>query len=86
VSLDASLAEDNRQELRAVFSALEARVDLSGTHTADKKTAPAGAAGDADLSAKIRAFQKEKNLASFADAAAALFAASPELFEEDQHD
>jgi hypothetical protein len=86
VSLDASLAEDNRKELRAVFSALEARVDLSGTHKADRKTSPAGAAGDADLSAKIRAFQKEKNLASFADAAAALFAASPELFEEDQHD
>jgi vacuolar-type H+-ATPase subunit I/STV1 len=88
VALDARLAEEeDRKEVRAMFSALEAKVDLSGAHRADKKNAPAPAASSADLTAKIRAFQKEKKLASFADAAAALYAEKPELFEEEEsHD
>jgi hypothetical protein len=87
VALDVRLGEEDRKEIRAMFSALETRVDLSGTHKADKKNAPAPAASNADLTAKIRAHQKEKKLASFADAAAALYAENPELFdEEESHD
>jgi len=88
VALDARLpGEEERKEFRALFSALDVKVDLSGKHVADKKNAPAPAAGSADLTAKIKAFKKEKNLASFADAASALFAEKPELFEEEgSHD
>ncbi|MDR0487046.1 MAG: hypothetical protein LBG91_02240 [Treponema sp.] len=84
VSFDARLGESERKEFRALFSALEAKVDLSGKHFADKKKAPVAAAGSAALTAKIRAFQKEKKLASFAEAADALFAEKPELFEEEE--
>jgi len=87
VALDVKLGDEERKEFRALFSSLEKKVDLSGKHTADKKNAPAPAAGSADLTAKIRAFQKEKNLASFADAATALYAENPKLFEEEEsHD
>ncbi|MDR1587299.1 MAG: hypothetical protein LBS57_07590 [Treponema sp.] len=87
VALDVRLPEEDRKEIRAMFSVLEAKVDLSGSHRADKKNAPAPAASDADLTAKIRAFQKEKKLASFADAADALYAEKPELFDgEDSND
>jgi hypothetical protein len=86
-SLDARLGENERKEFRALFSELEAKVDLSGKHKADKKNAPAPAAGNAELAAKIRAFKKEKKLSSFTEAADALFAEKPELFEEeDTHD
>jgi len=84
VALDTKLGEDDRKEFRSLFSALETKVDLSGKHTADKKKAPAPAADTADLTAKIRAYQKEKKLASFADAANALYADKPELFEEEE--
>jgi hypothetical protein len=44
-------------------------------------------AENAGLTAKIKAFQKEKRLDSFTDAADALFAEKPELFEEEEsHD
>ena len=84
VALDIRLAGEDRKELRSLFSELEAKVDLSGAHAADKKNAPAPAASDADLTAKIRAFQAEKKLASFAEAATALYADKPELFNEEE--
>jgi hypothetical protein len=81
--LDARLGEEERKNYRALFSRLEQRVDLSGTHIADKKNAPVSPAGTEDrLAAKIRAFQKEKNFASFSEAADALYAEKPELFAE----
>ena len=87
VSLDTRLGDEERREYRSLFSALETKVDLSGKHTADKKNAPAPAAGTADLTAKIRAYQKEKKLASFEEAANAMYADKPELFEEgESHD
>jgi hypothetical protein len=86
VALDARLGEEERKEIRSLFSTLEAKVDLSGTHAADKKTAAASGVPDAALTAKIRSFQKEKNLSSFADAAEALHAEKPELFEEEKND
>jgi len=87
VALDVRLPDEDRKEIRSMFSELEAKVDLSGKHTADKKNAPAPAASSASMTAKIRAFQKEKKLASFAEAAGALYAEKPELFEEeDSHD
>jgi hypothetical protein len=88
VSLDTRLGEEDRKELRSLFSALETKVDLSGKHTADKKNAPSSpAAFGNELTAKIRAYKKKKKLASFAEAATALFAEKPELFEEgESHD
>jgi hypothetical protein len=87
VALDTRLGEEDRKEFRFLFSAFETKVDLSGKHTADKKTAPAPSAGSADLTAKIRAFQMEKGMASFEEAAIALHTEKPELFEEvESHD
>jgi hypothetical protein len=80
--LDARLGEEERKGFRALFGKLEQTVDLSGKHLADKKDAPAGTASGTDLTAKIRAFQKEKNFSSFAEAAEALHAEKPELFTE----
>jgi hypothetical protein len=81
-ALDTRLGEADRKDFRALFGGLEQAVDLSGAHLADKKNAPAAAASGADLTAKIRAFQKEKNFASFAEAADALYAEKPDLFTE----
>jgi myosin heavy subunit len=83
VALDARLGEEDRKEMRAMFAALETKADLTGKHYADKKNASAPPASGDGLSAKIRAFQKEHKLASFADAASALHAEKPELFEEE---
>jgi hypothetical protein len=85
VALDSRLGDEDRKELRSLFSALEVKVDLSGKHTADKKNAPASrSAFSNDLTAKIKAFQKEQKLDSFVDAASALYAAKPELFDEEE--
>jgi hypothetical protein len=86
VALDARLSGDDRKDMRAMFAAMETRVDLSGKHHADKKNAQAPAASGPDLSAKIRAFQKEHRLASFDEAAIALHAERPELFEEEPNE
>ena len=80
VALDAALGTDARQELRALFGELEAVVDLSGSHAAPKEKASKG--GEGNVTAKIRAFQKEKGFASFAEAAEAFYAANPAAFEE----
>jgi hypothetical protein len=81
-ALDARLGEENREAFRALFSNLGQELDLSGKHLADKKRAAAPAASEEDLSAQIRAFQKEKGFASFSDAAEALHAEKPDLFEK----
>jgi hypothetical protein len=87
VALDIKVGEDERKEIRAMFSALETKVDLSGEHKANNKNAPSPSADNAELTAKIRAYQKEKKLSSFSEAADALYAEKPELFnEEDSHD
>jgi hypothetical protein len=79
VALDIRLDDGARKDLRSLFSELETKVDLSGAHVADKqKAAPAGDT----VTAKVRAFQKEKGIATFAEAAEALYAAQPGLFEE----
>jgi hypothetical protein len=83
VALDARLGEDERKDFRAMFGELNTQFDLSGKHAASKKNSPEGAAMSAGVTAKIRAFQKEHKLASFADAAEALYAAKPELFAEE---
>jgi hypothetical protein len=80
VALDTRLGEEDRKEIRSLFSALGAIVDLSGKHVADKKNAPDTSVAGTDISAKVKAFQKEKKLPSFAEAASALFAEKPELF------
>jgi len=84
VALDTRLGDEDRKEFRSLFSALETKVDLSGKHTADKKNAPAAGTADLALAAKIKAYQKEKKLASYGEAAIALFAEKPELFEEEE--
>jgi hypothetical protein len=83
VALDAKLGDEDRKELRALFGELSTTVDLTGAHAADKKKAGSPQAGSAPLTAKIKAFQAEKKLATFADAAAALYAEKPELFDEE---
>jgi hypothetical protein len=81
VTLDAGLGDEQRKEYRALFDGLNAVADLSGGHAAPKpKTADAGGG---TLAAKIRAFQKEKNIATFAEAAEAVYAANPALFEDE---
>jgi hypothetical protein len=84
VALDARLARQDRDEMRAMFAAMDVKVDLSGKHAADKKNAPAAASSGSDLTAKIRAFQKEHRLGSFDEAAIALHAERPELFGEEE--
>jgi len=84
VALDARLDEEGRKEMRAMFAAMEVKVDLSGKHTADKKDAPEPLASGSGLTAKIRAFQKERKLQSFDEAAVVLHAEKPELFGEEE--
>jgi len=81
VNLDVRLGEAERKELRAMFGEMEKTLDLSGSHAApkDKAVPPAG---DAELTAKIRSFQAEKKIASFAEAADAYYAANPGAFTE----
>jgi hypothetical protein len=79
-ALDARLDEEARKEFRAVFSELQSTVDFSGKHAAAKDKAVA-TAGSASLTSKIRAFQAEKNFASFDEAAKAYYAANPRAFE-----
>ena len=81
VTLDTKLGEAERKEFRALFSEMEVVVDLSGEHAAPKGRADPAPGGDAALAAKIRAFQKEKNFASFAEAAEAFYTANPAAFE-----
>ena len=87
VGIDCGLEGDARKNFRALFAGASVQVDLSGTHAAPKGKAPEARSENAGLTAKIRAFQKEKRLDSFAEAADALFAEKPELFEEEEsHD
>jgi hypothetical protein len=82
-ALDARLSEEERKDFRALFGCLGTQVDLSGKHAVTKKDAPEPSAMNAGVTAQIRAFQKEHKLATFADAAEALFAAKPELFADE---
>jgi hypothetical protein len=82
VELDAKMTEEGRKEYRALFSALEAKVDLSGNHAAPKGKVPAADVANANLTAKIRAFQKEKGFSTFSEAADAFYTANPGAFDE----
>jgi len=87
VELDARLSDAERGEFRSVFSAMGPTVDTSGKHVADRKNAAASAGTfGAGLTAKIRAFQTERKLDSYREAAAAMFAEKPELFTEEGSD
>jgi hypothetical protein len=87
VGIDCGLEGEARKNFRALFAGATPQVDLSGNHAAPKSKAPAARSESAGLTAKIKAFQKEKRLDSFAEAADALFAEKPELFEEEEsHD
>jgi hypothetical protein len=79
-ALDVKLGDEERASFRALFGEMEVKVDLSGAHAAPKSKAPAAPVGDAGLAAKIGAFQAEKKIAAFEDAAGALYAEKPELF------
>jgi len=86
VALDLKLDAEGRKEMRAMFADMEVKVDLSGKHKADKKNADTQAASGSDLAAKIRAFQKERKLESFNEAATVLHAEKPELFDQEEAD
>jgi hypothetical protein len=82
VELDVRLSDEGRKEYRALLEGFSAKVDLSGGHAAPKTKAPPADAGSGTLTAKIRAFQKEKGIAAFAEAAEAMYAENPALFDE----
>ncbi|MFC1238403.1 hypothetical protein ACFGOO_03095 [Treponema vincentii] len=84
VALDAKMTEADRKEFRALFSNSEPIADLSGKHTATKEKSRAEFACSADVTAKVKAFQKEKGFASFTEAAEALYSANPEMFSEEE--
>ena len=81
VALDARLDPDGRKELRALFSGNAPMVDLSGTHLAGKQNTAETTAGDVNLTARIKAFQAEKKLESFQEAATLMHGEHPEWFE-----
>jgi hypothetical protein len=83
VTLDVRMDSENQKAFRAFFKDQEKPIiDLSGNHLADKKKAPDSASSDVSLAAQIRAFQKERNLSSFVDAAKILQIEKPALFKE----
>ena len=84
VGIDCGLEGEERKNFRTLFAGASPQVDLSGNHAAPKGKAPEARSESAALTAKIRAFQKEKHLDSFAEAAEALYAEKPELFEEEE--
>jgi hypothetical protein len=74
VGIDCNLEREAQKNFRALFAAAAPQVDLSGNHAAPKNKAPSARSENAGLTARIRAFQKEKHLDSFAEAADALYA------------
>ena len=84
VALDVKMTDADRKDFRALFANSEPKADLSGEHTATKEKSGASFACNADVTAKIKAFQKEKGLASFTEAAEALYSANPEIFSEEE--
>jgi hypothetical protein len=82
VALDAKLGDAERQELRAVFSGLGESVNLTGDHAAPKERAAGNTPGDdGKITAKIHAYKLKHNFRSFSEAAEALYAENPALFE-----
>jgi hypothetical protein len=75
-------SEVQKKEFRAFFEQATTIVDLSGNHHADKKGAQA--ASGVSLSARIRAFQTERGLSRFHEAAEILYAENPALFEQEE--
>ena len=84
VALDVKMTDADRKDFRALFAQSEPIADLSGEHTATKEKSGASFACNADVTAKIKAFQKEKGFASFTEAAEALYSANPEMFSEEE--
>ncbi len=83
VTFDTRMNSADQKEFREILASFGTVLDVSGQHIASKDKAKNNPAGGGDaLSAKIRAYQKEKNLSSFSEAAAALYAETPALFEE----
>jgi hypothetical protein len=81
VALDIGLTDDQRKGFRPLFDELKPLIDLSGKHFASKSKVDLADAGNKTLAAKIRAFQKEHHIASFAEAAEAMHAEHPALFD-----
>jgi hypothetical protein len=80
VDFDIQLDVAAQKAFRAFFEQAKPIADLSGRHYADKKNAqPPGASGFS-LAARIRAFQVERGLSSFEDAAKILHGENPALF------
>jgi hypothetical protein len=81
VALDTGLSEGQRKGFREIWSGMAAQVDLSGKHAASKPMAPSVGMESKRLTAKIRAYQMEKRLSTFEEAAKAVYAENPALFE-----
>lgn len=84
VALDVKMTDADSKNFRSLFAKNEPVVDLSGKHTARKEKSAASFACNAGVTAKIKAFQKEKDFTSFTEAAEALYAANPEVFNEEE--
>ena len=80
VHIDMQIDGEGQKAFRAFFDTAKPVIDLSGRHYADKTNAPVSGASESALAARIRAFQKERNLSSFEDAAKILYVEKPALF------
>jgi hypothetical protein len=85
VGIDMQIDGESQKAFRAFFDTAKPVIDLSGRHYADKKDAPASGASESALAAQIRAFQRERNLSSFEDAAKILHVEKPALFTEERN-
>jgi hypothetical protein len=83
VELDTSLDPNTRKEFREIIAGFQKIADTTGSHFADKKKINQDESKkEADLNAKITAFQAEHKIATFREAAKILFAKNPELFQD----
>lgn len=83
VAFDEKLSKEQREGFRNLVSAFEVKVDTTGDHSASKKKAVSVPETGNQLNAKIKAFQQERKIETFADAAKILHQEKPELFKED---
>ena len=80
VTFDENLTDEQRQGFRAIVSAFETKVDTTGTHAASKKKAGSIPETEPELAEKIKAFQAERKIDTFENAAKILYQEKPELF------
>lgn len=76
-AFDAGLSDEARGQFRTLLGKMAPVVSLGRKHEADKPAVTAGS-----LSAQVKAYQREHNIGTFAEAMSALRATRPELFAD----